>query len=289
MRVCIQTVVALALPVAAAHAQGAPPTYRFEVVGSYRVSEVDTNPDLEITQYGVSGTYYLAPVSLASHPWSEAAFLEHATGVSVGVRHTDFEIATFDADGPTIGAGFLFATKEDPIAARIDVAFGTLDGDMGIDVDQTNVSGWVGYWLQPNALVGAELDYEEIEAGGLLDIEQLRVGVFGKVVHDLGEGRSINAEARIGAAQVDVPGSDETNVSLRVEGDYYFTPQYSAGALVDFSFGDAASEEGVTFGVRGTAWLNHSAALSVAYSVFDASDSAGSDESELGLSVTVRF
>ena len=289
MRVWILAVATATIPLAEVCAQGTPQSYQFELMGGLSLTTIDSNPDIDITEFGVGGTYYLDPVSLESHPWNEAAFLEHSKGVMVGLAYTDFEIGNFSADGPSIGAGFLYADKEKPIAAQINVGFGTLEGDAGIDIDQTNIGGWCGYWLKENALVGIEIDYEELDGGGTFTLEELFFGGFGKIVYDLEEGRAINAEARVGAKNVDVGGVDDTNFVIGLEGDFYFTPQYSAGALLNFSFGDSVADEGVTIGVRGTAWFNERISLSAQYATFSASDNAGADEDEFGIFVTARF
>jgi hypothetical protein len=289
MRTWILAVAAATIPAADVCTQGGPESFQIELSGGWSLNSIDTNPDIDITQVDIGGTYYLQPVALADHPWNEAAFLEHSMGVMAGLRYTKFEIAGFSADGPSIGVGFLYADKKQPVAAQFNFSFGTLDGDMGLDIDQTDVNAWAGYWLQPNALVGAAVDYGKTDAQGGLAIEELYFGAFGKIVHDLGEGRAINAEAHVGLTSVDVAGSSETNFDIGVEGDYYFTPRYSAGAILDFSFGDATSNEGTTIGVRGSAWISPQASVQAMYSKFSASDSLGADQDEFGISFKLRF
>ncbi|MBX3462267.1 MAG: putative porin [Planctomycetes bacterium] len=274
----------------AARAQDAPPqSYRFELSGSWMLTSTDSSPDIDINEFAVGGMYFLAPVSLANHPWNEAAFLEHAKGIMAGVQWTKFEVGPFSADGPSIGAGFLYADKEEPIAAQFSVRYGTLDGDMGIDVDRIGLSGWVGYWLRQNALVGFAIDHEETDVSGLLDIKQTRYGAFGKTVYDLGGGRAINAEARVGLASVDAGASADTNFEIGLEGDYYFTPRFSVGAALNLSVGDAVSREGLTYGVRGSAWLSPRVSVGVELSSFRASDSQGADIDTAGAYLTVRL
>jgi hypothetical protein len=290
MRVWILAVATATIPLAEVCAQGTPQSYQFELMGGFSLTSIDFSPsDLDITEIGVGGTYYFNPVSLESHPWNEAAFLEHSKGVMLGLGFTDFELGPFNADGPSIGAGFLYADKEKPIAAQINVSFGTLEGDMGVDIDLVNIGGWAGYWLQQNALVGIEIDYDELDGSGAFTMEELFFGGFGKIVYDLEEGRAINAEARVGLNNVDNGAGDDTNVVIGLEGDFYFTPQYSAGALLNFSFGDSVVDEGVTLGVRGTAWFNQHISVSAEYATYSASDNLGADQDEFGIFVTARF
>jgi hypothetical protein len=265
------------------------PSYQFEFGAGWSQSTTDTSPDIEINQYLVSGTYHLKPVALADHPWSEAAFLEHSTSVTASLAYAEFEAGGFSADGPLFGASVVYAEKETPFAAAFSFSVGTLDGDGGIDIDRTAMNARVGWWLMPNALIGAEVGRQEIEAGGMLDVEETRIGAFGKLVHDLREGRAVNAEVRFGVASVDDSVSDEDNIEFGLAGDFYFTPKYSAGVLLGLSSGDAASEEGTTLGVRGQAWFNPQVAAGVVFSTFNADDSSGADVDTIAVFLNLRF
>ena len=289
MRTSILTVATVATLATPVDAQEALPRYQYEAMGRLSWTTTDTSPDVEITELDLAGTYYFQPVEVGAHPWNEAAFLEHSKALRAELGYTKFEVSSFDADGPSFGAGFLYADKERPFAAEFDFSFGKLNGDQGIDIDQVDVAGKIGYWLRPNAIVGGQIIYDNLDANGLLEIEQIHVGGFGKIVHDLGDGRAINGEAAIGVRSVDAAGSSDTNFELGVSGDYYFEPRYSVGALLQLSFGNAASDEGVTIGVRGAAWLCPSAAVEASYARFSASDNAGSDQDEFAVWVKVRF
>lgn len=287
-RICAAFVAAIAVAQLSAQ-DGGLESYQVDLIGAWSFSETDTTPEIEQNTFLIGGTYHLKPVELADHPWNEAAFLEHSTSVTAMLSWSDFEIGAFSADGVTFGAGFRYADKETPVAADLSFQLGSLDGDGGVDIDLNEVNARIGYWLKPNAIVGVEVGIEEIEAETVFEIEELRFGAFGKIVHDLGEGRAVNAEARIGIAAVDDTVSDEENFELGVAGDFYFTPRYSAGALVNFSFGDAASEEGTTLGLRGSAWVTPQVAVGAQVTTFLAEDSAGADQDTFALFVNLRF
>ena len=263
-------------------------SYQFEVTGGWSMNSTDTSPDMELNNYFVAGTYHLKPVLLADHPWNEAAVLEHSTFVQAGLDFADFEVGPFSADGPLFRVGGTYAEKDNPIAAQLNMQIGTLDGDAGIDVDLMSVNGRCGYWLKPNAIVGGQITLDKTEAGSL-DIDSLGFGAFGKIVHSLGEGRSVNAEAHLDLVSVDDGVSDEDNVEFGVAGDFYITKQYSVGAFVDFSFGDAPSDEGTTLGLRGTAWITPQFSVNAALSTFMADSNAGADEDFFTLFFTGRF
>ena len=287
-RITAAIVISIATAELAAQEGARPRSYQFELGGGWTQSTADTSPDTETNQYQLSGTYHLKPDALADHPWSEAAFLEHSTSLTASLAFEKFEVGGFSADGPLFGAGFTFAEKETPFAASFRFSFGTLDGDGGVDIDLTDLDGRVGYWLMPNALIGVEIGKQEIEAGAL-DVETLRYAAFGKIVHDLREGRAINAEVRVGVASVDDGTSTDDNFEIGIAGDFYFTPQYSAGVLANLSFGDAASEEGTTLGLRGQAWFTPQFSAGVQFSTFHATDNNGVDEDTVSVFLSLRF
>jgi len=287
-RIVAGVVVAAATAHLAAQDPARVQSYQFELGAGWSMSTTDTSPEIEINQYVFAGTYHLKPVMLADHPWNEAAFLEHSTFVQAGAVFADFEIGNFSADGPLFLVGGTYAEKDTPIAASFNLQMGTLDGDAGIDIDLSEVNGRVGYWLTPNAILGVQVSLEQTEIETLIDVDTLSYGAFGKVVRDLGEGRAINAVAHIDLS-VDDGTTDEDNVEFGFAADFYFTPRYSVGALVDFSFGDAVSDEGTTLGVRGTAWFTPQLAFNLALATFVADDDAGSDEDTIGAFFTARF
>lgn len=283
----IRTVAVSVIAAATAVAQDAPgqrQNYQIELTGGFTTLDTDGGGP-EINQLIAEGTYHLAPVALQNHPWNEAAFLEHSMFVTAGLRFVELEIGPADADGIVFGAGFRYADKKTPVAAEINFRTGTLDGDFG-DIDTTNVDLSAGYWLMSNAIVGIDYAMEELDPDGAGSFEETRIGVFGKIVHDLGDKRAVNLEAHIGQATIDA-GTEEDNLEFRVEGDFYFTPLYSAGLLLQFSSGDAVSDEGTTIGVRGSAWITPNVGIRAELTTFSASDSAGNDQDEIGIFVDV--
>jgi hypothetical protein len=263
-------------------------SYQTEVTGGYTWLESDTNPDIELTEAVIEGTYNFQPVSLKGHPWNEAAFLEHSMQAMVRLSYFDFEVGSASSDGLLYGGGYRYAAKDSPVAADVRFQTGTLDGS-GIDVDVTFLDASVGYWVKPNAIVGLAFALDELDPDGTFKIEETTVAAFGKIVHKLDDQRAVNAEARLGWTSVDTGTTDDDNFVLTLEGDYYFTPQYSAGAMLDVSVGDAESDEGTTLGVRGSAWFTPQVGVQVEYSRFWANDSQGADEDAVGLFLSVRF
>ena len=285
------TIAAMAMLAQDALAQNASAleSYQTEITGGYTWLKIDTSPDIELSEALIEGTYNFQPVSLKGHPWNEAAFLEHTMQAMVALRYTDFEISTFDADGLLYGGGFRYADKDTPVAADVRFRTGTLDGDLGFDVDVTFIDASVGYWVMPNAIAGLSFTFDELDPDGTFRIKETSIGAFGKIVHKIDDERAVNAEARLGWTSVDAGTDDDDNFELTLAGDYYFTPQYSAGVLLDVSVGSAESIEGTTLGVRGSAWFSPQVGVRVEYSRFWASDSQGADADAVGVFLSVRF
>jgi len=261
--------------------------YQTEVSLGYLWTETDSTPTITQTEIPLRGTYHFEPVSLKGHPWNEADFLEHSMSASLELRWYDFDVSGSGADGLLYGGGFRYAEKEKPIAAEFNFRTGSIDGS-GIDIDVTSLDLSVGYWVKDNAIAGFAYQRDELDAGGGFNYEKQTFSGFGKLVHKLDDEQSVNGEARIGWASVDT-GTTDTNMEISLAGDFYFTPQYSAGAMLDFSFGDAVSDEGTTLGLRGSAWFNQQVGARVEYSRFLASDSAGVDDDSFAIYVAVRF
>lgn len=272
----------------AAQSASAMESYQSEVTLGYNWRDIDTNPDLELKDTMLEGIYNFEPVSLQGHPWNEAAFLEHSMQAMLSLTYSEFELGPFDADGLVFGGGYRYAAKDVPVAADLIFKTGNLDGNMGVDVDLTSVDASVGYWVEPNAIAGVVFTYSELDPDGTFKIEETTIGVFGKIVHKLDDDRAVNAEGRLAWTTVDTGTSDDGSIEVTLEGDYYFTPQYSAGALFDLSSGDANSKDGTTLGVRGSAWFTPQFGIRVQYSKFWA-DGQGADEDRGGIYLSVRF
>ncbi len=266
-----------------------PDLFQYEILSGWRSTTTDTNPDIDVNTLFVEGRYFFDAVSVGAHPRTEAAFLERAMYVAADIDYTRFEIGGFDADGPTVGAEFRYAKPDEQIAATAGFEYGSLSGDGGVDVDQWLIHGDLGYWLEDDMIIGGRFSREETEAGGLLNITETVFGAFGKVVRDIGDNRAINVEAHAQFVHVDPGSTDDVNFEIGAEGDFYFTPEYSGGAILNLSLGGADLRAGVTVGVRGAAWVTPTIAVNAELTHFEASDSNGADEDMFSVFGTFRF
>ena len=99
-------------------------TYRWEIGGAYNYSELDVGP-FDIDKWGVDlyGTYFLDDVNTNKGPRSEAAFLDHASSVSLFGGYAELDdvdeleenlggIDIDDDDSETYGIGGRYVTKQ---------------------------------------------------------------------------------------------------------------------------------------------------------------------------------
>jgi opacity protein-like surface antigen len=99
-------------------------TYRWEIGGAYNYSELDVGP-FDIDKWGIDlyGTYFLNDVNTNKGPRSEAAFLDHASSVTLFGGYSELDdvdeleknlggIDIDDDDSETYGIGGRYVTKQ---------------------------------------------------------------------------------------------------------------------------------------------------------------------------------
>lgn len=112
-------------------------TYRWEISAGYAAGEFSGNfPDTDFDAFDISGSYYLHNVDTTKGPRSEAAFLDHASDITLDYTYAEIDDNGVDVDGDTYGisgryvtkqAGWIFAAgyeRSEPVNAEIDT--GTL-------------------------------------------------------------------------------------------------------------------------------------------------------------------
>ena len=151
------------------------------------------------------------------------------------LRFVDTEIGSQDGDGLRINGSFEITSNWLLVAG-----FTTLDFDNNVDTSALEVGAGYVYRYSPKMdivgygkVVRTEVDF----TGGDDDDTGIALagGVRGRITPEL-EGR----------ATVNYINVDETDTFFELGGDYYFNPQFSAGATLEFG-GDADS---LTIGVR---------------------------------------
>jgi hypothetical protein len=163
--------------------------YRWEAGAAAERTNIDVDfDDGDIDKAAIDGTFYLDSVDTSKGPLSEAAFLDHASNVSLGYVYTDADDIIEDLDGDeynidgryvTDGAGWIFEgsyQRNEPNDAEIDtyslgfgkyltdattliVSYAEADVDEGGDTDGYQASmehlwGWSGGGFKLSGNVG---------------------------------------------------------------------------------------------------------------------------------------
>jgi hypothetical protein len=156
-------------------------------------------------------TVYFSPVTVAGdRPLAEAGFLSRASNLSLNyARDTGGD---FDLIG-----GSLELYVDDFYAA---ISASRFSNDF--DVDSYGLRG--GWMIAPAVRLTGGWERIEMEDGA--DIDRYTVGA--KYFTSLGDGRAINFEGNLGAAD-----NGDTKFAYDLHADYYFTPAFSLGARYD--------------------------------------------------------
>ncbi|MEM7612678.1 MAG: hypothetical protein AAF270_13415 [Pseudomonadota bacterium] len=151
------------------------------------------------------------------------------------LRFVDTEIDDFDGDGFRIGGSY-------PLDENwlIVGSFSTLDFDFGIDSSVLEIgAGYVHRYTDKIDLVGdARLVRSEVDSNFGDDTDtgfSVSGGIRGRINQDI-EGRAALRHVNL----------DNSDTFIEVGGDFYFTPEFSAGLTLEFA-GDADT---LTIGAR---------------------------------------
>jgi len=278
------TLAALTLNVASAADE-----YQWEAAVGFSQNKDDATNETTTTGIGANGEYHFAPVKLGDHPWEEAAFLEHSTFVDLGLAYVTVENDNIDASGPLVDVGFTYATPEFPLRLAAGLGYGTVeDEDASVEVKTTTFDLEAGFWITQALIAGLRLESSKADFGSA-DEKELGVSAFGKWVITLSDTLAINAEADLGQRAYDDGTTDDANIVVGVAGDVYLLQKFGVGMSLATESGDAVAAEGVTVGVRASAWITEQFGARAGFDMFAASDDATDDDSTISLEVVGRF
>lgn len=194
-------------------------TYRWEIRGDYTHGEWSGNgfDDTETDQFGIGGSWYFQPVDTTLGPRSEAAFLDHASDITIGYQYSEVDDNGIDIDGDkygisgryVLGSGIILEAafqRDEPIEAEIDtyrlsagyyltdttsliIDYADADADEGGDTD-----GWNArvehFWGFSNGGLKLEGNYGFINVDDADDIDLYGLGATWYITQDFGIGAS---------------------------------------------------------------------------------------------------
>ncbi len=125
--------------------------YQAEVGAS--LGYIDPDHGSSGSSYGLKGTYYLEPVQVRDSPLAEAAFLDRASNVSVGVNYDDAD----RSDELVYGVEAEYFVPNSKFYVSGELSRSEVSESGRSDTDTTLFGAEVGYLLAPGLLVAAGL------------------------------------------------------------------------------------------------------------------------------------
>ncbi len=258
-KTAITTAIGLAVS-AAAHAQQDPivtgdtlvDTYRWEVQADYSTGEIETGftDDIDEDVFRISGSYFFDNVDTTNGPRSEAAFLDHASDVTLFYSYGELDGDIIDEDIDEYGisgrwvterAGWIFegsASRTEPDNAELDtyrvgvgkyltasttlvVSYINADleiDDLGSDDTDGFNAGLEHFWGFDNA-GGIKLEgnygYINVDDGDDIDIYNVTGTWY------------INNDLGIGAGYGNIDDGGGEAEEIKVFAEWFFTPKFA--------------------------------------------------------------
>ena len=213
-------------------------TYRWEIDGAASRTNIDPGPDDgDVDNYGIGGTFYFNDVDTTKGPRSEAAFLDHASNVSVGYIYTDADDIVEDLDGDEYGISGRYVLGLDSIPLIFEGKWTRQTPDFS-DIDKYTL-GFGAYLTDATTMV---LSYSTSDVDETNDIDPGDVDLWeirAKHIWVLDNQGGIELEGFYGILDVDCDNCDDPD-AYGIDGTWYVTN--------DLGFGVGLGKED-TFGI----------------------------------------
>ena len=256
-------------------------TYRWEIEADYTHGEYefDDFDDTEFDSFSVSGSYFLDDVDTTKGPRSEAAFLDHASDISIFYSYAEVDDNGIDVDGDDYGisgryvtdeAGWIFGasyTRLEPLDAEIDtftltagkyitdntsltLTYWNGDADEGGDTDGGAI-GLQHFWHLTNGGIKVEANYGMVNVDDADDVDIYNISGTWYVSHDLGFGASFGRFDGFDGL-IDAGGSGLEVDQYSVFGEWFITRNIAANLAYTYGEVDDTDIESnaITLGAR---------------------------------------
>ena len=213
-------------------------TYRWEIDGFAARTNIDPGPDDgDVDKYGIGGTFFFHDVDTTKGPRSEAAFLDHASNVSIGYVYTDADDIVEDLDGDEYGISGRYVLGLDSIPLIFEGAWSRQTPDFS-DIDFYTL-GFGAYLTDTTTVV---LSYSTSDVDETNDIDPGDVDrweVRAKHMWVFDDQGGVEVEGFYGILDVDCDDCDDPD-AYGIEGTWYVNN--------DLGFGIGLGKE-ETFGI----------------------------------------
>ena len=247
-------------------------TYRWEIGGAYNYSELDVGP-FDIDKWGIDlyGTYFLNDVNTNNGPRSEAAFLDHASSVTLYGGYSELDdvdeleanlggIDIDDDDSETYGIGGRYVTKQ--------AGSWIIEGDWRrtkpahLEIDTYTIG--IGKYITDNTSLVITYADADLDEGGDTDGWSVGMEHFWRL-----SSGGIKLEGNAGYVNVD--DGDDIDI-YNLAGTWYITDNLGFGARYGKFDGGAAEAD--KYSIFSEWFITRHIAVSAAYDYtdFDNSD-----------------
>ncbi|MDH5711723.1 MAG: hypothetical protein OEZ15_08690 [Gammaproteobacteria bacterium] len=285
---CAIALVLLSLP-AVSYSQS---SYKIEI-GAELSKENQNTSDNKNTL--LSAQIFFDEVTIGSHPYAEAAFLEQTSSIGIGYSNFDITSNAFDFSGDQIIFGVDYVLPDSLIILQGGIT--SADGDYknglkgGFDADGIFIG--IGKYITENSAITIrylQLDGDANFVPSIKITSKLtEIGVDYKIVEELRDGAAFKFEASFTSSDMDMDTTSETNTIIEFSGDYYQNQSISIGASLEINSGDDKGSEGKTFGLNLGMFLTPVFAIAVEFNQFMADNTSVDDSDEVVLVGAVRF
>ena len=246
--------------------------YQWQLGGSYSAGTTDTelktnqgnrknSNDADIIK--ANGTWYMETVDISKGPLGEAAFLDHASNITLFGSDGEVEFSNFDnKDGQTYGVQSRYVAEGPGWKLSgwlVDLGYNRYEpGDL--EVDNYNIG--IGKYVTPNTTVVVNYGNTSVNNGGdvdsyVLDLEHMFLMSHGGFKARASAGRTIISER------------DDVDTYV-VGGTWYFTNNIGIGA--DYLNKGVDGYEVQGWQVNSEWFITEAFAVNLAYSQLDPDD-----------------
>lgn len=193
----------------------------------------DSNDTFESTTLQFDAVHYLEPVKVAGHPLAEAAFLEHAAGISFLLRQSNTDntgFFSFSVEQTTYAAQFDYASTISPFTFTVAYAGSKLTSD-DVDVELSSKEYFfkIGSYVGNAARIQAIFDQIDFEDG-----TGSAIGVEGKLIHALGNETALGIYGMLFRNKSDSGDESSNGHGYTFNVDYYINHSTSIGITRDW-------------------------------------------------------
>lgn len=267
--------------------------YRSEISASYL--NFDPSDDGTMYVYGASAELFFAPVSTAEHAYAEAAFLERAGSLRVGVQNQVDHSGIDKSDGPGIGVALTYAKAGFPLAigASYSQTWIASGDSAGTDFEARSYGLRVGNYFTDSLLAGLLYSYSknEFSSPGTPDssTESNTYGIFARYAHELQGETSLSFEGELVSERYDNNTETLTNTISALDVDYYFSHKLSVGLGVANNTGEEEANEGMTYGARARYFFTPQVSLLAGYNRFLSANEGYGSAKTFSTTLAMRF